>query len=261
MNASDREGVQIPNYPRAGESIIALILALGVNLFLALVLVIFIMTTSPSIPGLGEILEDLSKLNELIYLIVEAAYSPTFIAISGVFSFGIWPFFFLRARREHIKSILRLNFTLGSLLIGILSGVAMVSVALGLEWAISQFISPDPNTARLLNEVMVVNYRGPRFVLGVLAMGVITGFCEEIFFRGFMMRGFENSLKSPWLAILITSLIFTIVHLNIMGFIPIFVLAMAMGILVVKTNSIYPAIACHATYNSIILTITVFGGV
>ena len=252
MNALDEKDV-IPNYPRAGESIIALVIAIAVNIFLAIVLIIFVFVYSESIPSLEDI-ADIGRLEEFMRPIFEETFSPAFIVVSGVFSFGVWPFLFLRTRRGQIKSILRLNFTPDSLLIGILSGVAMVFVALGLEWVVSQVVTQDM-MIELQNSAMIANYGGWRFGLGVLAMGVVTGFCEEVFFRGFMMRGFENSFKSPWLAIFLTSFIFAILHLNI----SIFVLAMVMGFLVIKTNSLYTSITCHATYNSIVLAITVFG--
>ena len=236
-------------YPKAGAAAVALLLAFAINLVLSIFLLIAMMATSGSIPTAEELLGS------------SAIYSPIFLTISGVISFGIWPFVLLRSRGEKFKPVLRLNFAPRHLLIGLMAGVAIFFLALGLDLLLSRFIAPDPIT-ELINEAtteaIIANYGGWRFLLGVLTMGVVTGFCEEIFFRGFVMRGFENSLHSQGVAIFLTSLIFSVLHMRLIAIVPIFILAMVMGFLVIRTDSTYTAITCHATYNSLILAAAVF---
>jgi membrane protease YdiL (CAAX protease family) len=263
-DATDVKSAQIPKYPKAGQAVIALVIAFVANLVVGLVLVVFLafsILASYPLPELEELLTDPSRAEEIAMPILEAIYSPLFVTISGIVSFGIWPFVFLRKRRDRIRSILRLNLRGETILIGVLAGAAMVFVALGLEWLISQIITIDQGIVELQNRVMASNYRGWSFLIGVVVIGIVTGFCEELFFRGFVMRGFENSLKSPWSAMILTSLIFAAFHVSLISFLPIFVLAIVMSYLVVKTDSLYTSISCHATYNSILLAIMVFGWV
>ena len=44
-------------------------------------------------------------------------------------------------------------------------------------------------------------------------IALVPGFCEEVFFRGYMQRRLLQAW-SPWSAILVTSLLFGVLHLN-----------------------------------------------
>ena len=250
----------IKNYPKAGMAIVVLLVSFAAIFVLAISIGIYLITV-PTItfPSLGE-LGDLEVVSEFTSQIYKIVFSPYFLILFEILCFGIWPFVFLRSRRKYLKEILRMNWNPKFLLIGILAGVAISLSILGIEWVVSLFVLEDAvNTMNLQNEALMANYSGWKFPLGVLSLGVVTGFSEEILFRGFVMRGFENSFKSKFLAIFLSSLLFAIVHLSMMGSISLFVLAMFMGFLVVKTDSIYTSIGCHAAYNSVVLFAAVFG--
>jgi CAAX amino terminal protease family. len=248
----------IESYPKAGMAIVVLLISLGAILVLSIFVGIFLITVPViSLPSLGE-LADPEGLTEFIPSLYDIVFSPQFLISFEVICFGIWPFVFLRSRRKNLKGILRMNWNPKFLLIGILSGVAISLAVLGLWWTIAQITSQNHGVS-LQNEALIANYSGWKFPLGILSLGVVTGFCEEILFRGFVMRGFENSFKSKFLAIFLSSLLFTVVHLSLMGGFALFILAMIMGFLVIKTDSIYTSMGCHAAYNSVVLVAAIFG--
>ena len=248
----------IKNYPKAGMAIVVLLVSFAAIFVLAISIGIYLITVPDiTFPSLGE-LGDPEVLSEFTSQIYKIVFSPYFLILFEILCFGIWPFVFLRSRRKYLKETLRMNWNPKFLLIGIFSGVAISLAVLGLGWTIAQITSQNHGVS-LQNEALIANYSGWRFPLGILSLGVVTGFCEEILFRGFVMRGFENSFKSKFLAIFLSSLLFAIVHLSMMGSISLFVLAMFMGFLVVKTDSIYTSIGCHAAYNSVVLFAAVFG--
>jgi membrane protease YdiL (CAAX protease family) len=81
------------------------------------------------------------------------------------------------------------------------------------------------------------------------AGSIIAGICEETGFRGYMQAPLEKKY-GPFTAILITSVMFTLVHISHSWALPIlphiFFASMLLGILAWKTNSIIPGIIGHS---------------
>jgi len=91
----------------------------------------------------------------------------------------------------------------------------------------------------------------PLTVYGLLAASVfIAPFCEEIFFRGFVFTGLLKELSPLW-AILISSALFAIAHLDPGSFLPLFVIGLALGLLRWRTRSTWPGIMLHMLNNGL----------
>ncbi len=79
------------------------------------------------------------------------------------------------------------------------------------------------------------------------------GICEEILFRGLLLRSYEK--LGMWKCIGITSFLFGIMHLNVQNLLgPIF-LGVILGFVVYKTNSIFAGMLGHAMNNAISVTL------
>lgn len=85
----------------------------------------------------------------------------------------------------------------------------------------------------------------------LFAIILVAPIIEELFFRGFMFRGLQYSKVGPIGAILITSLLWSSIHLqyNLYQIAILFVTGLVFGWARVKTNSIIPCIAMHMTLN------------
>ena len=82
---------------------------------------------------------------------------------------------------------------------------------------------------------------------------VIAPICEELLFRGFIFTALRN-LRGPWLAAVMTGLLFGAVHAfsaPVEYLLPLAALGFALCLLYRATGSIYPCIAAHAVNNSI----------
>lgn len=86
-------------------------------------------------------------------------------------------------------------------------------------------------------------------VAWVLLIGLVPGFCEEMFFRGFMQRRLLARWR-PSVAIGVTSLCFAVMHIDPAAAAMAFVLGVWLGIVAWRTGSIRPTIAIHASINS-----------
>ncbi len=76
-------------------------------------------------------------------------------------------------------------------------------------------------------------------------------FFEELFFRGFLIRGWEKSRLGPVGTVILTSLIWTGIHLQygLYELVQVFILGLMFGFIRVKTGSTTPAFACHVFAN------------
>jgi uncharacterized protein len=82
---------------------------------------------------------------------------------------------------------------------------------------------------------------------------VVAPICEELLFRGFIFTALRN-LRGPWLAALLTGLIFGAVHSTSApaeDLLPLAALGLLLCLLYRATGSLYPCIATHAVNNAI----------
>ena len=98
-----------------------------------------------------------------------------------------------------------------------------------------------------------------------IALIVSAPLFEEIFFRGFLFEGFQHSQLGPIGTIFLTSLGWTVLHLQYgtyeLG--TIFVLGILFGVARLKTRSIYPPLAMHTLFNlfAMVQLVAYFGSV
>lgn len=88
-----------------------------------------------------------------------------------------------------------------------------------------------------------------QIVLFLLGMVVLAPVCEEIFFRGFMQRAYEDyGIKQSWI---IAGVLFGAMHIlnGMSNLIPAILLGFALGFLASITDSIWPAVALHCGTN------------
>jgi sodium transport system permease protein len=132
----------------------------------------------------------------------------------------------------------------------LMTGATFILVA---QFAIFQerFIPTPPEYAKSLAEFLL-NFKGFSLIWGIILLAVLPGICEEILFRGFILSGFLKGFHKKT-AIILTGILFGIIHLDIYRFIPTSLLGVLFGYLVVKTGSILTGILAHITNNSIIL--------
>lgn len=91
---------------------------------------------------------------------------------------------------------------------------------------------------------------GPQIVVFVAVVALAPGFIEEIFFRGYVLRRLLRSMRPLW-AILLTSCLFALVHLDLTHIFFAFPVGVWLGFVAWRTGSIRIGIACHAILNAL----------
>lgn len=95
--------------------------------------------------------------------------------------------------------------------------------------------------------------------LALLMLGavVLAGLCEELLFRGLLLR--LLSLGGRWgPAIMVTAIAFSLFHLDIIGLLPRTVMGIYFGLLVWRSGSSFPAMLAHGLNNLLAFTAVPF---
>ncbi len=91
-------------------------------------------------------------------------------------------------------------------------------------------------------------------LLNLIVMALLTGFAEELFFRGAIQRMLQGeSDKTPHVAIWVTAFLFSAIHLQFYGFFPRMLMGLWLGYLLVWSGSIWVPMAAHALNNALVV--------
>ena len=161
--------------------------------------------------------------------------------------------YFLKSKNESIIKRLRLtlvntNTILNTLFISF--GIVVLSDELD---RIIQIIWPAPDYILNLNNLLQPETI-LEFILLFLAIVIIAPLGEELLFRGFLQQILEKDWGDITRAILITSLVFATIHMNVYWFIQIYFLGIILGFLAWKTKSVLPSLILHGINNAMALT-------
>lgn len=114
----------------------------------------------------------------------------------------------------------------------------MLLEAIGLQYVGSDIV---PTTS---NQLMV----------SVVMMAALPAVCEELLFRSFVLSSWES--RGTWYAIIISSILFTMMHGNLFGAPAYLLIGIVSGYLVYALNSIYAGIIYHTIYNTALLVMS-----
>ena len=104
------------------------------------------------------------------------------------------------------------------------------------------------------NNVPIANNTTVGYIVNMLLLGVVPAICEELVFRGLIFKGIRNSF-SKWSSILITALLFALIHQNITQFIYPFVLGIVLTTLMEHTGNLLYPIILHMFNNLTTITL------
>ncbi len=143
----------------------------------------------------------------------------------------------------------------GRLLLGFLYGLLLFGVSSLIQLLLDQLGVHQTQGALFQS---VARARPEQFALVLLAGAVVAPIVEEIYFRGYVFRAYLDQ-KGIWQALLFSSGLFALVHLDLAALIPIFVVGVMLSLLYYRTHSIIPGIAAHAVNNAIAFLLLYLG--
>ncbi len=146
------------------------------------------------------------------------------------------------------------RFTLLALLVFI---VSMPAMNLLIEWFESlpwpEKIKAAEETNALMVKQMIGSAGAANSFLAFCVLALFPGFCEEMFFRGALQNLLRSRPMSPHLAIWLTALIFSLLHMQPIGTVPRLLLGAGFGYVAWWGRSLWPAIFCHILNNALVV--------
>ena len=146
----------------------------------------------------------------------------------------------------------------------LLYAILAVGIYLLLSWGNEALVNVWPegwggawlrNWSKLVEEAQNTLIEESNIWWSLLIVGVLTPLAEELFFRGALMGWMMLRRFPRWSVILLPALLFAIMHLNPVGILPIFFLALLLGYLRWVTGSLWPSVALHMFNNLLVLGI------
>ena len=163
--------------------------------------------------------------------------------------------YYVRSRHYDFRKTFRLDSPpKGTLLSALIIAISLQPLVDEFDKILSMIFPMPPFLDEYLQgafETLKVDSVGS-FILMAIGVVVVAGIVEEGLFRGVLQKSFENE-KSPLRAVIISSTVFSIVHLS-PQIIQIFLLGALLGYIALRTNSLYPSILLHITNNAIAVT-------
>lgn len=107
------------------------------------------------------------------------------------------------------------------------------------------------DTAGATVEMLLNGNPTASLILGILIVGIMTGFAEEIFFRGAFQRILASCNMSHHAAIWIAAAVFSALHMQFFGFFPRMLLGAFFGYMLLWSGSLWLPVMLHALNNSL----------
>ena len=93
----------------------------------------------------------------------------------------------------------------------------------------------------------------PEFLMALVIMAFFPALFEELFFRGAMQNLLVKWWRQPFIAIIVTALLFSLIHASIYLFMSRAVLGFVLGLMYFKTKNIWINVIAHFLNNAIAL--------
>lgn len=120
------------------------------------------------------------------------------------------------------------------------------------SWAIKFQQMED---ARKVEESIFININSfSRYLLSLFIIACLPAIFEEFFFRGGLQNIFTRWFKGPLIAIVLTSIIFSLVHMSYYGFLVRFFLGVILGTIFYLSSSIWLSVLLHFLFNGLQIT-------
>ena len=109
--------------------------------------------------------------------------------------------------------------------------------------------------SRAAQEAALININSfPRYIISMIVIGLLPGLFEEVCFRAGLQNILVRWFKGPWLAIILTAIVFSLVHISYYGFLVRFALGIVLGLVFYYSGNIWLSVLFHFLYNGLQVT-------
>jgi membrane protease YdiL (CAAX protease family) len=172
--------------------------------------------------------------------------------LRNIISFGIVLLIGFKKTKRQFNDVFKFN------KISLFLWIAITVFIIGYVIIISEldniltYVLPVPEMLRGVSDTLTGK---EVFIISLVITGILPSFTEELFFRGLILDGLKNNY-STLKSVLISTLIFGVIHLNPWQLLSAFILGLFSAWICINTNSIILCIFMHL-FNNILYTITI----
>lgn len=120
----------------------------------------------------------------------------------------------------------------------------------------------DPSLGRQQNALLLSNMLDLQSVSGVVVsffvVAIVPAVCEELFFRGILQNAVRRICTSGVVVVLISAVVFSVLHFEATAFLPRLVLGVVLGLLYLLTGNLWLSIVAHTVNNAATLAMVFF---
>jgi membrane protease YdiL (CAAX protease family) len=162
-------------------------------------------------------------------------------------SFGVVIFIGIKKSKKNCNALFKFNkVSPGIWLATIICALGLLIVLSELDNVFNYFL-PMPQS---MQSSFITTLTDQMFIVAIIVVGIIPAFTEEMLFRGIILNGLAENY-SERKAILISSLLFGLTHLNPWQFLSAFIIGVLSAWLCIRTKSIVLSIYIHG-FNNIV---------
>lgn len=172
--------------------------------------------------------------------------TTSFFTVFGQFlSFAVVIFIGIKKSGESLFRIFKIRKISIELWVWIfLSSLGLIVISSEID-NVFNHILPMPVSFRIMIQTIVMN-ENPLLAASIIVL--VPAFTEELLFRGVILNGFQKNYFDKK-AVILSALLFGIVHLNPWQFLTAFIFGTYLGWIITKTSSILPCIFLHFLNN------------
>jgi len=163
------------------------------------------------------------------------------IIIVNILSFGLVIFIGYKKTKQKFNEVFKFNkVSLDYWLAIIVFMIGFIIVSSEIDNIINYFF-PMTDFLQDMFETILIKQM---FVISIILVGIVPAITEEMFFRGAILNGFAENYSNKK-SILISSLLFGIIHLNPWQFVTAFIIGLILAWVYINTKSIILCIYMH----------------
>jgi uncharacterized protein len=186
-------------------------------------------------------------------------------AVSTLFMFFLPVYFFALICYKNPSKFIGLNTPTNYRQFLLVLGILILTFPLSGALAELNKIIPIPKTweikfkamekAREIQEAALININSfSKYIISLVVIGLLPGIFEEVCFRGGLQNILTRWFKNPWVAILVTAILFSAIHISYYGFLVRFALGIVLGLVFYFSGSLWLSILFHFLYNGLQVT-------
>jgi membrane protease YdiL (CAAX protease family) len=216
--------MEIKAYPGIKSALLLCLLFVGIQLLLGIITGILI-----GLSGIG----------------TASVFYGVASIVTQLVSFGVVILIGIKKSKKKFNEIFQFNkVSLRLWLAVIVFGMGITIVLSELD-NIFNYLLPMPE---FLRDSFTLIMARQAFVISIILVGIVPAFTEEMFFRGILLKGFRENY-SERKAVIISALLFGIVHLNPWQFLPAFIIGLFSAWICIRTKTILLSIYLHGFNN------------